>query len=179
MSQPAQAWLSLNRQLRLYNYADLLGQGTAVWVTCKRTQASYLVLPPVADPAPRADPACKSSGSGKGGAATADAAASPSATAAATSSSSSPTGTTATFRLGRKKIDMEQLGDSSFPEFFPGETVLHVVLPPKAQQAAASSRGAWLCISLKGTCDTLTELLGGAEPESAWRVSLLDTEKGW
>lgn len=117
---------------------------------------------------PFADPACRSSGYGKGGS-----------SAATTSSSSSPSGTTATFRLRRNKLDVVQLGDSSFPEFFPGETVLHVVLPPKAQQAAASSRGARVCISLNGTCDTLTELLGGADPQSAWRVSLLDTEKGW
>ncbi len=167
---------------------------TRAIVWCVLTRASALPVPvifaPHADhpsrpsppaPPPPADPTCKSPAGGShksDGYATA--AADPKAFTATTTSSFSSPSTTVTFWLGNKKLDKVQLGECSLPDLFPGETTLHVALPASVRQAAASRRGARLCISLEGTCCTLSGLLGAADVQSAWQVALVqDLASQW
>lgn len=89
--------------------------------------------------------------------------------------------TTAAVKLGVKKLGAFTVS-ASLPEAFPGETVLVVPLPATVRQAAASRRGARLCMTLSGTCDRLHELLGlgdEEDPEAAWEAALLDKDTQW
>ncbi len=91
------------------------------------------------------------------------------------------TATTATVKLGRKKLGVFKV-DTALPDIFPGETILKVPLPSSVWQAASTARGAKLCIKLQGTCTRLGELLldgRDREPEDAWEVALLNKSTQW